>query len=321
MKYVVVGAGATGAVIGAFFALAGEEVWLVDPYEAHMRACAERGLIMHPAGYEAGAEVREYVVPVHATTVAEEAGIADVVVFMPKGSANRIAMESVVKLCDSHTLVLTLQNGLGHTDGIAEHIAPDRIAYGITTIASGMPAPGVVEPRMPAEKQIWIGSDYPENRALLEQIAATLRAGGVDANVDEMIKAHVWEKFALNCAGNATMALLRLNARQAATSQDYMDVREEVLHEIDRIAAAKGIHLDPTVVYGLGDKAVPMEGSFLPESYTSMAQDVMHHRRTEVEYLNLAAVREAESVGMKAPFNECLGKMIRALEQTYEMQF
>ena len=52
-----------------------------------------------------------------------------------------------------------------------------------------------------------------------------------------------------------------------------------------------------------------------------MAQDVMHHRRTEVEYLNLAAVREAESVGMKAPFNECLGKMIRALEQTYEMQF
>lgn len=56
---------------------------------------------------------------------------------------------------------------------------------------------------MPAEKQIWIGSDYPENRALLEQIAATLRAGGVDANVDEMIKAHVWEKFALNCAGNA----------------------------------------------------------------------------------------------------------------------
>ena len=60
-------------------------------------------------------------------------------------------------------------------------------------------------------------------------------------------------------ADTATMALLRLNARQAATSQDYMDVREEVLHEIDRIAAAKGIHLDPTVVYGLGDKAVPME--------------------------------------------------------------
>jgi len=48
-----------------------------------------------------------------------------------------------------------------------------------------------------------------------------------------------------------------------------------------------------------------------------MLQDVMRHKRTEIDFINLAIVREAVALEMQALVNEVLGKLVRVLEATY----
>ena len=50
---------------------------------------------------------------------------------------------------------------------------------------------------------------------------------------------------------------------------------------------------------------------------SSMLQDVMRHKRTEIDFINLAIVREAVALEMQALVNEVLGKLVKVLEATY----
>jgi len=321
MKIVVVGAGATGAVMGGYLAMAGEEVWFLDPNTAHMQACQENGLLIQEAGFVSGSEVREHRVKVHATTEASQVGIADLILFMPKGTYTRAAMKNAIAVSDENTILLTLQNGLGNMEIITESFDARRVAYGITSISSGLPAPGVVTPRIPPHHQIWIGSDYPQLESVLRHIAADYCTLGLEAAYDANIKVRVWEKFALNCGVNATTAILRLTARNAAQFQDYVDIRVEVIREIEALAAKKGIRLNPDTIFMAGFKAMPVECSNSPDTYASMAQDAKERRPTEIMNLNGYAAAEARRMGVPAPYNECIAKLMHTIEQAYSLQF
>ncbi len=321
MKIVVVGAGATGGMLGGYLALAGEDVCLLDPYEAHMKACRENGLTIKAASFLSVNDVKEYNVKLNATTDAAEAGIADVVLFMPKGIHSRDAMPNALAVSDEHTVLLTMQNGLGNVEVISEYFDPARIACGITSISSGLPEPGVVTPRIPAHNQVWIGAENKSLEPVLEQLAADFRKVGLDAAYDEDIITRIWEKFAMNCGVNAATSILRLTARNAAQFQDYIDIRQEVIREVDAIAKKRGIYMNPRTIFGLGDVAVPLAQSKSPDTYASMAQDAKAKRHTEIMSLNGYAAAEARRLGVAAPYNECLTKLVKVIEQAYDLQF
>lgn len=321
MRIAVIGAGATGAVMGGYLALAGHAITFVDPNEEHMRACAENGLTIRAAGFAAGSAVEEYHVNVRAMTDAASAGKADVAIFMPKGTHTRAAVPNLLAVTDENTLVLTLQNGLGNLEILAEYVPEARLAYGITSISSGLPEPGVVTPRIPAHHQIWMGSDNRGNEPILRSLADAYCSVGLEAAYDSAIKVRVWEKFALNCGVNAATAILRLTARGAAQFQDYIDIRQEVIREIDGIAKRMGIYMDPNTIFGLGDEAVPPERSKSPDTYASMAQDARAKRRTEIDNLNGYAVEQARRLGISVPYNECLTKLMHTIEGAYDLQF
>jgi 2-dehydropantoate 2-reductase len=321
MKIVVVGAGATGAALGGYLALAGETVCFLDPFEEHMTACRENGLTIKAASFLSVNDVHEYKVRVNATTKAAEAGIADVVLFMPKGIHSRDAMPNALAVSDEHTVLLTMQNGLGNVEIISEYFDPARISCGITSISSGLPEPGVVTPRIPAHNQIWIGAENKSLEPLLQTLAEDFRKIGLEAAYDEDIITRIWEKFAMNCGVNAATSILRLTARNAAQFQDYIDIRQKVIREVDAIAKKRGIYMNPRTIFGLGDKAVPKEQSKSPDTYASMAQDAKGKRPTEIMSLNGYAAAEARRLGVAAPYNEVLTKLVCVIEQAYELQF
>ena len=273
MKIVVVGAGATGAAMGGYLALGGADVTLLDPFEAHMTACREKGLTIQASYASAGSEIKEYNIKIKATTKASDAGIADLVLFMPKGTHTVAAMENANAVSDEHTVLLTLQNGLGNAENIAEYFDPERIACGVTTTSSGLPEPGVVTPRLMPQNHVWIGSDKPHLKEILVETVGYFIKAGLDASFHEDIEVKLWEKFAMNCGVNATTAILRLNPRAAAQYQDYIDIRQEIIREIDNVAKRKGIYMNPNVIFGLGSVAVPEHLSKSPTTYASMAQD------------------------------------------------
>lgn len=321
MKYAVVGTGALGSVVGSFPAMAGKEVWFLDPFEAHINAINENGLVVQKRSYSTVSDGFEEInVKVNATTSPEPIGKADVIIVLVKGMYTESSVENIKKIAKDDSIILTLQNGYGHTDILKKHFNLDNIAYGVSHIASGMVKPGVVRPNFPDGPDIVLGSENKQLKSRLEEVAADFNAGGCEAYYKDDIDVDIWEKLTVNCSVNATCGLVRLTARTAYSFQPFVDLGNEIIKEIIAVAEAKGIHLDPKKVIKLKN-AVPVETSFIADHYPSTTQDIKAKKQTEIEFLNGAIVREGKKYGVPTPYNDAIYKLTYVLEKTYDKQF
>lgn len=97
-----------------------------------------------------------------------------------------------------------------------------------------------------------------------------------------------------------------------------MEEYSSIIDEVQQVAAAKGLILDPAVVHRYGADAHPLETSAIPDTPCSMAQDLIAQRLTEIEFLNGAVVREGKKLGVPTPKNELVYKLIKVFESSYD---
>jgi len=109
LKIAVVGAGALGCAIGGTLAEAGNEVLLINRNQAHVDAINQHGLAMRTPEGERWVRTR-------AVTSAQGLSPVDLVIVLVKSFHTRQAMETSLSLVGPQTVVLSLQNGLGHED-------------------------------------------------------------------------------------------------------------------------------------------------------------------------------------------------------------
>jgi 2-dehydropantoate 2-reductase len=129
MKIVVLGAGALGCALGSVLTEGGHEVWLVNRGQAHVDAMNARGLQVREHGVDR-------FVSVHAATTCAEVdlgtGSVDLIVVLVKSFHTREAIASAQPILNKDTVVLSLQNGLGHEDILAEVVGNGRVLAGKT---------------------------------------------------------------------------------------------------------------------------------------------------------------------------------------------
>ena len=113
----ILGAGALGCAIGSTLTQGGHEIWLIDRYAEHVEAMCRDGLQVDDAEGSRRVKVR-------ATTQAAEVGPVDLVIVLVKSFHTDAAMRGALDLIGPDTVVLSLQNGLGHEDVLAEHRGP-----------------------------------------------------------------------------------------------------------------------------------------------------------------------------------------------------
>ncbi len=122
---VIVGAGAMGCLFAARLAEAGSVVTLVDVDRHRLTQLNEHGITLHDDDGQRD-------VPVRALLAEEVAGPVDLVMLFTKGMHNAAAIRSVAHLAGDRTYALTLQNGIGNADPIAEVFSSERILLGVT---------------------------------------------------------------------------------------------------------------------------------------------------------------------------------------------
>src|SRR5215216_5477766 len=137
MRVAVIGAGGIGCLFGGRLAAAGHEVWLVHRRREVVDALRRDGLTLDgPRGRE--------IIGVSATCDPSEIGTADLVLILTKAYDTRAAALAAVLLVGSETLVVSLQNGLGNLEAIAEVLGPERVVLGMTYHGASQDAPGRV---------------------------------------------------------------------------------------------------------------------------------------------------------------------------------
>ena len=126
MKIAIVGAGAMGSLFGALFAESGREVWLCDIRPECVSAITKNGLQIDWEG-------KTRVVRINITLDPDQIGPADLVIVFVKSPQTAPAAETAARIAGAGGLVMTLQNGMGNADIIAETIDPARILAGTTS--------------------------------------------------------------------------------------------------------------------------------------------------------------------------------------------
>jgi 2-dehydropantoate 2-reductase len=299
-RVVVVGAGAMGCLFAAKLTVSGANVTLVDVDEARLAALVRDGVTVED---DAGVST----VRVTAAKASEVEGPADLVVLFTKSLHSASAIASVAHLVSTGTWALTLQNGLGNAEAMTGTFAPERILAGVTSVPADLQGPARVASH--GAGHCVLGGFVPGASAGAEPVADLLRAAGFDARIDRSILVAVWEKVAFNAALNALGAITLL-PNGGLDCPAGRRLAASVADEAVATALAKGIKVDREAIAARIDFALAQHRSHK----ASMLQDRLAGRRTEIEQINGAIVREAEALGLRAPVNATLADMMRLIE-------
>nr|WP_242684378.1 2-dehydropantoate 2-reductase [Paraburkholderia hospita] len=195
MKIAILGAGALGCAIGAALTEGGNEVWLLNRSAAHVETMRRDGLRVDDANGSRRVEVK-------ATTRAAEVGAVDLVVVLVKSFHTDAAMRGALALIGPDTLVLSLQNGLGHEDVLADIVGRGRVLAGKTYVGGVMRNPGHIESGV-AGKATYIGELGGGITSRVMAIAETFNAAGLATTVSDNIVGTMWDKLLVNVATGA----------------------------------------------------------------------------------------------------------------------
>ena len=308
MRWLILGAGAIGSAVGGLLAESGEEVWLLGR-RWHLSEIARRGLLIHGI-------LGEH--QVTSCRTAENVGALpkiswDAILVTVKSFDTEPAAQKLPPLITPSTKILSLQNGLGNWEILCRYLPMGQVIGGRVIFGVEL-EPGAVTVTVWGG-DILLGSLSPESSAAdLEPIAGRLRAAGLPTQATPRIREALWSKVIYNCCLNPLSTLLEVPYGRLLENGGTRRIMREVVEEAYRVAAAEKLPLDPptpaSYTEDLFGRLIPMTAAHYP----SMLQDIRRGRRTEIDALNGALVRLAETHRIELPVNRLLTDLIRARE-------
>ena len=302
MRTYMIGSGAMGSVYGGLLARAGYDITLIDPREDHVGLIKRNGLIVE------GVRGR-HVIPAPART--DHAGLppADFAIVFTDANATADAARTAAQVLKPEGFALTLQNGIGNVEALIAALGQARVVAGVTMNSGALPEPGRAAYTNAGVTSI--GELDGRASARIAEVARMLNAAGIETVVIPDPMAHIWSKFVLNCAINPLTAITGLRSGEMYRTAEVNALQDRVIDEILMVVERKGVRLaEPDPRKKIKDHCR------VRYNRPSMMQHVEQGRRTEIDALNGALVREAKALGLAVPYNEAVVAVVKGLEKS-----
>lgn len=292
-----------GSIYAALLASSGHCVSAVSSNSAHVEAINNRGLRVSGASGDRTVAIRAY------TTVPDE--VTDLLVIAVKGGSVESAAASAARAIGEHTLILTMQNGLGSADSVAEALGGDRLIVGIAQgFGASLPEPGHAHHN--GMKAIRMGAYSSLADEDVQLVADAFKSAGFDAAAVADINAMQWEKLICNVAYSALSALTGMTVGEVMDHPIIGQTSRAAATEAWQVARALGVAIDiDDPVQRVRDFA-----SRMPDAKPSVLLDIEAGRRSEVDIINGSIPRYAATVGLQAPVNDTLTRLVQLREQS-----
>ncbi|MAZ98286.1 MAG: 2-dehydropantoate 2-reductase [Rhodospirillaceae bacterium] len=306
MKIAIIGCGAMGSVYAALLADSGNEVWAIDTWEDHISAINRNGLRVEGAS-------GDRTVSINATTDPRSAGECELIIVATKASGVAGAAVAAKSIAGPNSIILTIQNGLGAAERIAESIETKQVMIGVVGgFGASMKGPGHAHHN--GMQLVRIGEMNGGVSDRLEKVVQAWVSAGFTAKGYPDIHQMIWEKFICNVTYSAPCALMNATIGQIQENPDSWSVALSCAKEADAVARAKEIELSFDDV----ESYVRDFGANMPDARPSMLLDHMALRPSEIDGINGAVPIEAAKIGMTAPINELISSLIRGRESNFK---
>lgn len=303
MKVCVLGAGAMGSSIGGLLADGGSEVHFLDTWAEHVDAINSQGLKLSVGS-------SERVVQVRAATDCRGIGPADLIIVLVKSFHTREAIENAGPIIGDKTVIMSLQNGLGNEEIIAEVVGKEHVLGGRTFAGGSILAPGHVIASTTG-KPTYIGELDGTTTQRAVRIAEEFKRAGLLITVSSNIVGIMWDKLLVNVATGALCGITGLTYGGLYKMPELMDCALEAVAEGIAVAEAIGVKLstkDPREAWFKASEGLPED--FKP----SLLQSLEKGLKTEIDFINGAVVRHGEKCKVPTPVNRTLVAGIKGIE-------
>ncbi len=308
MRIAIVGAGVIGTIFAYIFGKK-HDVTLVEVVKEKVDLYRKEGYtIIMPDGKEV------HVDDVSITSDPKEVGVVDLVQISVKGYATEAATKGALPMIGDDTMVLSVQNGLVH-DIIASVVGKEKVIAGITA-HSGMPVkPNVIRYVGGYGPLLIIGKYDKKPNDRFNWVVEELKKTGEEIVVVDDIEPVIWKKLVANVACNPVAAITGMTSVEALACEDTKALIKMLAEEVVEVAKAKGIYFPE-----MENIAEFVYEAFAgtKDNKVSMLQDVENKRRTEIDTLNGAIVKEGEKLGVDVKANKVITHIVRSLEFMYD---
>jgi 2-dehydropantoate 2-reductase len=305
MKIAVIGAGAMGSLFGALLAEGGHKVWLCDIWQDHINALKQNGLKIEREG-----ETRT--VRLNAASDPRQIGESELVLIFVKSTQTQSAAQSAALLADRNGWVMTLQNGMGNAEIIAEHTPSNRVLAGTTSHGATMLKAGSIRHAGAGPTTVGMWAGGAKEFQIARQIADQFTQAGIETAAVEAVRPVIWDKLLVNVGINAITALTGIKNGQILDLESTREISRVAVEEAAAVAQAQGIEIRKDPVAHVFQVAAATAAN-----RSSMGQDVDHRRPSEIKAINGFVVREAGRMGLTAPVNQTLAALVETMEAHY----
>lgn len=322
MKICIVGAGAIGGYLGAKLALAGEAVTLIAR-GSHLEAIQKNGLKLIMTDGSS-----QIATPTLATSDIYEAVKQDVVILAVKAHSVAAIASSLPSLYDSHTMVVTAQNGVPwwyfrqhggeyegtrihavDADGIIEtHIGAERVIGCVVYPATQIVEPGVIK-HIEGDR-FTLGEIDGNKTERIQLLAQALKQAGFKAPVRNQIRTEIWIKLWGNLAFNPISALTGATLEQICQYPLTRELARQMMREAQAIAEKLDIKFGITLEQRING------AENVGAHKTSMLQDIEAGRPTEIEAIVGAVAELGRLTQIPTPYIDAIYASVKLLEVT-----
>ena len=312
MDFLVMGAGAVGSVVGGFLCLAGHRVFFLGRGD-RIDTLMEKGLRL------TGIWGDHIVPPVEAGRTVNDLLNSDIepdwALLSVKSHDTRKALVDISPIISKVRGIVSLQNGLGNLESIADAASPEKTVAGRVIFGARMLEPGLVKVTVCAD-DLLLGPVKDEVSGLRD-LCELIEAAGVPCRYEKKIVSYVWDKVIYNACLNALGTILDVTYGELADDSDTWYLMEEIVHECYRVAEATGVELISATAQDFlirfKDELIPPTRDHRP----SMREDIVRGKKTEIDALNGAIARLAMDSGLRAPVNETVARLIEFMERRF----
>ena len=303
MKITIIGAGAMGCLFGGLLTENGQEVCLLDVRTEQVEALNQHGLSILHAG-------KERVIKVRATVDPAAIEQTDLALIFVKHQQTAQAAQTAARLLTKDGLILTLQNGMGNAEIIAQTVDAEKILCGTTAQGAMLLGLGKIQHSGIGDTSIGMWNHRAQPR--MAQIAALFSTAGIATQEVKDIAPTLWNKLFANVGINAITALTNIRNGQLLELEVTKALIQEAVEEAIKVAHSLSVPISPDALANVFAIA-----QATASNRSSMGQDVDQARITEVDAINGYIVRRATEQGIEVPVNRTLTGLLKTLEGHY----
>ncbi len=302
MRIYMIGAGAMGGVYGGLIKRADYDVTLIDAREDHVAAIKRDGLKVEG--------VRgTHVIPIPVHTSHEGLPPGDLAIIFTDANATREAARIAQTLLKPEGFAMTLQNGIGNVEALVSELGKARVVAGVSMNSAANPEAG---------RSVYTNADMTSIGELdggeterIRAVSDMLNKAEIQTEIVSDPMSYVYGKFVLNCGVNALAAVSGLRSGEVYRTPELRALQGHVMDEVLAVVDAKGWTLSEA-----DPRGKILHHTRLRFNKPSMLQHIEQGRRTEIDAINGAIVREAMTLGIVVPYNEAVVAIVKGLEKS-----